>query len=365
MNRKTKDILKQFILYSIIWSLAFFLLVILRTYGVLEGLIDGYIRDSRITNYGLVTLIFSMGMFSGFSTVLSDLLLGRTIERNKPYGKVLLLKAGFYLMSILVMLGCMHFIFFIPGIYDGHVPSLLELYISRPAQVVALYTVLVTITINFVRLVDDKFGPGNLIKMLFGYYHQPKEVKRIIMFLDLKSSTTAAEKIGDLQYSKMIQECFRDITESVRIFEADIYQYVGDEVILIWKMENGLDNQNCIRMYFHFRDTLKMKENFYSNKFGWIPEFKAGIHFGNVVATEVGFIKREIAYHGDVLNTTSRIQDKCNELGQKLLISKELGSKFSESLTNKFEIRDFDSIDLKGKNANLDIIGIQMKNSQS
>jgi adenylate cyclase len=29
-------------------------------------------------------------------------------------------------------------------------------------------------------------------------------------------------------------------------------------------------------------------------------------------------------YHGDVLNTTARIQSLCNELGQELLISEDL-----------------------------------------
>jgi adenylate cyclase len=38
-----------------------------------------------------------------------------------------------------------------------------------------------------------------------------------------------------------------------------------------------------------------------------VPEFKGALHGGNVVVSEVGKYKSEIAYHGDVLNTTSRM----------------------------------------------------------
>ena len=39
---------------------------------------------------------------------------------------------------------------------------------------------------------------------------------------------------------------------------------------------------------------------------------------------EVGVIKRDIAYSGDVLNTAARIQGKCNEFQTSILISKDV-----------------------------------------
>jgi adenylate cyclase len=52
-----------------------------------------------------------------------------------------------------------------------------------------------------------------------------------------------------------------------------------------------------------------------------VPGFKAALHGGNIVVSEVGKYKSEIAYHGDVLNTTARILSKCHELESELLIS--------------------------------------------
>ena len=59
-------------------------------------------------------------------------------------------------------------------------------------------------------------------------------------------------------------------------------------------------------------------------KFGIMPEFKAGMNCGFVTVAEVGEIKKEIAYHGDVLNTAARIQNQCNVHNKDILISHKL-----------------------------------------
>jgi len=116
----------------------------------------------------------------------------------------------------------------------------------------------------FVVAVSEKFGPGVLIHFLLGKYYQPKEEERIFMFMDLKGSTPAAEKLGHVRYSQFIQACFADLTESVSRHQAEIYQYVGDEVVLTWRMETGLAGANCVEAYFHFRQTLTRRANDYT-----------------------------------------------------------------------------------------------------
>ena len=56
-----------------------------------------------------------------------------------------------------------------------------------------------------------------------------------------------------------------------------------------------------------------------------------------------GDIKRDIAYHGDVLNTASRIQHQCNKLNKKLLNSKNLESQIQH--LNGFDKEFIDRID--------------------
>ena len=112
------------------------------------------------------------------------------------------------------------------------------------------------------------------------------------MFLDLKSSTTYAERLGHIKYSKLIQDCFYDLTDVVANRQAQIYQYVGDEVVLTWKTRDGLVNNNCIYTYFDFENALQEKSNYYEEEYGLVPKFKAGLDSGTITVAEVGEIKK-------------------------------------------------------------------------
>ena len=56
------------------------------------------------------------------------------------------------------------------------------------------------------------------------------------------------------------------------------------------------------------KNRLKSRTAWYNQKFGVNPDFKAGIHLGEVTTGEIGALKKEIIFTGDVLNTTARIQ---------------------------------------------------------
>ncbi|WP_280932537.1 adenylate/guanylate cyclase domain-containing protein [Aquimarina sp. 2201CG14-23] len=216
-----------------------------------------------------------------------------------------------------------------------------------------LYIVMVSFVFSFIKIATEKFGKGVFIKMLLGKYKKPQEEKRIFMFLDLKDSTAIAEKLGHFKYSQFIQDCFYDLNTVVPKHEAEIYQYVGDEAVLSWPYKKGLANNNCVTLFFAFQHKKQSKATYYQEKYGIIPEFKAGLHGGKLMVTEVGVIKKEIAYHGDVINTSARIQAECNNRKVKLLISEELlqDLKISDHLSSTF----LGSVLLKGKQEEVNI----------
>jgi adenylate cyclase len=76
------------------------------------------------------------------------------------------------------------------------------------------------------------------------------------------------------------------------------------------------------------------------------------------MVTEIGRYKREIAYHGDTINTASRIQGKCNELGADLLLSKDLTTKIN---MENYLIKKVDSIRLRGKKNEIIIYKVNIK----
>ena len=139
------------------------------------------------------------------------------------------------------------------------------------------------------------------------------------------------------------------------MFGGEVYQYVGDEIIVIWPI--GKNNLKCIRSFFKMTEIIKRKKETYEIKYGICPEFKAGIHAGKVIVTSVGKQKREIAYHGDVLNTTSRIQGKCNELEEQLLISGDFMRYIN--LENHYIAEKKAEMALRGKTRKISLYGIR------
>jgi adenylate cyclase len=70
--------------------------------------------------------------------------------------------------------------------------------------------------------------------------------------------------------------------------------------------------------------SLEVQAEKYYTKFGLVPGFKAGLHYGMVTVGEIGSLKKEIIFTGDVLNTSARIQSLCNQLGADFLVSEDL-----------------------------------------
>ncbi len=200
---------------------------------------------------------------------------------------------------------------------------------------------------------NTKFGEGNIWNMIRGKYQTPREEQRIFMFVDLNGSTSIAEKLGDEKYHQLLKEFFADITNPILDNKGEIYQYVGDEVVIAWKYEDGTQYNRCINCFFDMKREMQQQSKKYLAKYELVPGFKAGIHCGRVVAGEVGIIKRDITYSGDVLNTTSRIQGKCKEFNAEIIASDELISLLA--LTGKYTARFLGSIKLRGKEKDMEL----------
>ena len=199
--------------------------------------------------------------------------------------------------------------------------------------------------------------PGDLLKYVSGKYHLPEEVNKIFLFIDLKSSTATAEKLGNTKYSSFLIDYFHDMTGAILMSKAEIYQYIGDEIILSWNFNNGIKHARCINCFFDIMTSIEMQREKYLKKYGIHPEFKAALHGGNVSVTWIGTIKKEIVYHGDVLNTSARIQDECNKYGQKFLISEYMlqNIELPEYLRSEF----VGELQLKGKEKKVKIFGLK------
>jgi adenylate cyclase len=144
------------------------------------------------------------------------------------------------------------------------------------------------------------------------------------MFLDLRASTYIAQVLGEQQYFNFIKDVIRDATPVILRHKGNIYQYVGDEITVAWWMNQGLNKLNCIRCPIEIRKVFNHRSSYYTAQYGVVPDFKAGLHCGPVMVGEIGVVKRDIAFSGEVVGTAARIQNRCNHLEVNLLISQDL-----------------------------------------
>jgi adenylate cyclase len=362
INPRTKSYLSNILATAIFWLFATFLFVVLRTVGINQG--GDFLKlEHDHVELDLITVLFG-GIMLGIAFGILDIFLDTEKIRKKSYGFIILVK-GIFHVSILILVT--YLIVVILSLFEAGTAlrqaysfSLYKWTISEDFLVALVYLWVVSMVISLIKQVNLKFGPGNLAKFMLGTYHHPRVEERIFMFVDMKSSTTHAERLGHIRYSELIQDCFYDLTDVVIERKVEVYHYVGDEAILTWRVREGLDDANCLNAFFDFERVLYARSNYYTKKYGFSPEFKAGVNIGLATIAEVGEIKRELHFHGDVLNTAARLQGECNHYNKKVLISEDLRSRFSNYPDLNFEL--IGDIILKGKERKLSIYSVGNKN---
>lgn len=203
---------------------------------------------------------------------------------------------------------------------------------------------IIVLTINQINSLNKKGALGNF---LLGRYNVPKGVERIFCFVDLQNSTGIAEQLGHLKYAAFLKDYYTDVSYAIERCKGEVYQYIGDEVVIIWNYGVGTANQNCLQCFFGMKAEIEKRKDYYNRTYGFVPLFRAGMHSGRVTVTWVGGNRKEILYLGDVLNTAKRIQDSCKRLQQDFLMSKDVLDLFIDHSTLEFRFME-ESI-LRGK----------------
>lgn len=305
MNKKIKTKLK--------------ILVIASISGILGGVLVGVIRGLRLGDaYPFIYSVLK-GLFLGFllASVISffeHIVLPDRLKKKTFFTTVLIKSVIYTVLVICIFL-------FVSYWFRSIFPFTVQMDMLIPAVLITFFSV---VFFAFFISINRILGPRILINFFLGKYHNPVEEQRIFMFLDLVSSTTIAEKFGHVEFHRFLNEFFFDINDALVYNKAEIYKYVGDEVIAVWKVEDEKSNRNCINCYFDIQNKLAAEEVKYNKMFGILPSIRVGIHCGTVVSGEMGDAKQEIVYVGDVVNTASRIQAETKKHNRNLLVSRNL-----------------------------------------
>ncbi|MBO0321602.1 adenylate/guanylate cyclase domain-containing protein [Muricauda sp. CAU 1633] len=335
--------------YCIGWTLAFVFLSIVRGVGTTEL---GSLKFDFLSSLSIsITLGPVIGLISGFAQILTE-------ERVQKYRSLITLLIFRMIYGILFLMLLVLGAYVVYQFYFGTSLGIVAFAIDAGSGAIYFYVLSVDVFLTFLRQINLMLGEGNLKKLVQGKFLVPREEERIFMFLDLQSSTQLAEQLGHVNYSLLIQDCFNDLGNAIANNPAEIYQYVGDEAVLTWSLMSGIKNENGLKSFFNFKMTLEKKRDYYEKKYGVLPFFKAGMHSGMVTVTEVGKYKKEIAYHGDTLNTAARIQGQCNVLESELLISEILADNFN---SDAYTFTAMGSISLKGKEEKVALFAVSQK----
>lgn len=248
------------------------------------------------------------------------------------------IKAVFYsILTILFLVGLALINQFLNA-NDGVSPMGIELSPGSFIKSFAFWSIVIYAGLGMtVAIIISEFaeylGVEQFYKYLKGEYNRPNEEDRIFLFMDMKGSTTIAEQLGHVRYFELIKRSYEVMTNAILFHGGEIYQYVGDEVVLTWNTRTSRSFDQSIHCFEGITQSLIASKEAFIKEFGLAPEFKAGAHVGTVTSGEIGVLKRDIVYTGDVLNTASRIQGVCNQFSASLLVSKAIVDKcsFSES----------------------------------
>lgn len=303
----------------------------------------GELLDRQRFDLALLDMNYSLGATSGQEGF--DLL--NLIRRRSPHTRVIMMTAyGDIDLAI-------------RAIKEGAVDFIVKPWDN--AKLVS--TVLGALKMGMARSEADTGSGGEDLSAANLYQAPFSEVERIFMFLDIKSSTSIAEQLGHLRYFELLNDFFKDIADPISRNKGQIYQYVGDEVVVSWDLENGLNEANCLNCFFDIVETMSDLAHHYQQKYSLIPNFKAGMHFGKVSTGTVGTLKKEIIYTGDVLNTASRIEGLCNRHEVNLLLSKDLIDRLP--ISNNFIPRRIGEINLRGKSTDIMLYTVDRQRSMA
>jgi len=356
MRALRRIVLEEAVIGALFLLGSWYVYYLLAVWGMMDHISDGVLR-TYVTGPAIHVEMVMGSLCLGILLAAANHISEVPAFRRKPVGQIILLKGGLYLASVVLVAVLINVAFLLFLFSLEEIRAIFAAMSPRLLTSLGGMMVLSFLSLAFLLEVRRKVGPGNLWALLTGRYHRPREEARLFLFLDLKGSTSIAEQLGHARYSQFLRQCFQDLTEFVFDSRAQIYQFVGDEVVLTWMGKDPHAERRGVGMFFAFKDRLAERREWYKSTYGFVPEFRGGMEEGLVTATEVGDIKREIAFHGDALNTASRLLELCPKYESSILVSGRVQEIIAREKDWSTQLKG--TIALRGKSQSVSVHGVE------
>lgn len=316
-------------------------------YARIVSLIDGLPFDATTLSLAVASGAITGALLGTLEFIFLPSEAGRRL-RAAPFVTSVLLRAAIVTLLIFAGLVAANLIF-VPGRFQKEG---LEVVVR---DVIAAFVLFLPV---FFFLQMRRIVGGRVLRnFILGRYHRPVREARIFMFTDIANSTPLSQRLGDEGVHAMINRFFFDLSEPVARTGGEVHRFIGDEAVVTWPLGTPEQNARCLDCYFMICDRTNARAADYQRDFGAVPEFRTGLHGGSVVAGECGDEKQEIVYFGDTVNTASRIQGQCKELGAPLLISRDLLAQMD--LPARYRAESLGNVLLRGRDSEMELFRIE------
>ena len=283
--------------------------------------------------------------------------LGRALGRQ-PFAATVLVKCAAYLGVLLLVLG---------GRFGPNLLKLvaspeagrqiaLQLDAAFPIRLLVVVGGMVVFLLVVIRHLNQFIGERAARDVVLGRYHRPRAEQRFFLFVDVVGSTPVAEKLGPLAVHRFLDRIFQVASDPVDDHRGEVFQYVGDEMVVTWTLADGAPAARPLACFFAIEAAIAREAAAFERDFGTVPRLRAALHAGEVVTGEIGGSRRAIVFHGDVMNTASRIENLTRSLGRPFLVSEDALRRLQG--VEAYALEDLGPQELRGKEARLRVYGV-------
>ncbi len=304
--------------------------------------------------FGAVSAVtdFSVGMalIGAMEILLPHTVLGRRLLA-RPFLVVVLVKALGYLAVVGLVIGGRLGPAVVGLLGGAQVASriLEQIDAAFPRGLIVVFAALVTFLLVVLRHASQIIGEQSFRDIMRGRYHRPRSEERFFLFVDVVGSTPVAERLGPHAVHRYLDRVFRIASDPVDEHYGEVFQYVGDEMVVTWTLAEGRQEARPLACLFAIEAALAAAAPDFEREFGTVPKVRAALHAGEVVTGEIGGSRRAIVFHGDVMNTTSRIENATRELGRNFLVSEEALTRLDDA--SGYSPEDLGQHQLRGREA--------------
>lgn len=208
----------------------------------------------------------------------------------------------------------------------------------------------------FMLQISQIIGGRTLRAWILGRYHRPRREERFFLFVDIVGSTALAERVGPVGVHQFLNRVFVLASDPVDEHRGEIYQYVGDEMVITWTEASGRPEGRPLACFAALEAVLEAATASFVRDFGVAPRVRGALHVGPVIVGEVGGRKRDIVFHGDVMNTTSRLEQVARELGRRLVVSADAIGRLAGA--EPYPLEDLGARPLRGRSSPVQVYGV-------